>query len=76
MFVILPFEKDYYSLENYNVNYVGHPLLDVIDISKNVYEKNQKPAKKSKGDASAGRGAGAGKDKAAVDAAAKGGKKE
>ena len=41
MFVILPFEKDYYSSENYNVNYVGHPLLDVIDFSKDVSEKNQ-----------------------------------
>ena len=41
MFVILPFEKDYYSSENYNVNYVGHPLLDVIDISKDVSKKKQ-----------------------------------
>jgi lipid-A-disaccharide synthase len=31
MFVILPFEKDFYSRYNYPVDFVGHPLLDVID---------------------------------------------
>ncbi|MGB1031839.1 MAG: lipid-A-disaccharide synthase, partial [Flavobacteriales bacterium] len=30
MFVILPFEKDFYSTYDIEVNYVGHPLLDVI----------------------------------------------
>ena len=30
MFVILPFEKDYYDKLKYKVSYVGHPLLDVI----------------------------------------------
>ena len=30
MFVILPFEKKYYQKLNYEVNYVGHPLLDVL----------------------------------------------
>lgn len=29
MFVILPFEKDYYKKHNFEVTYVGHPLLDV-----------------------------------------------
>lgn len=31
MLVILPFEKDFYAHYDYAVDYVGHPLLDVID---------------------------------------------
>lgn len=31
MFVILPFEKDFYAKFNYNVDFVGHPLLDALD---------------------------------------------
>jgi lipid-A-disaccharide synthase len=31
---ILPFEKDFYAKYNYDVHYVGHPLLDVIQESK------------------------------------------
>ena len=34
MYVILPFERKFYSSVNYNVHYVGHPLLDVIQTSK------------------------------------------
>ena len=30
MFVILPFEKEFYGNYDIDVNYVGHPLLDVI----------------------------------------------
>jgi lipid-A-disaccharide synthase len=30
MFVILPFEKDFYSKFDYKVDFVGHPLLDAI----------------------------------------------
>lgn len=30
MFVILPFEKDFYKKYDYNVEFVGHPLLDVV----------------------------------------------
>jgi lipid-A-disaccharide synthase len=30
MFVILPFEKDFYNKFNYFVDFVGHPLLDCI----------------------------------------------
>lgn len=30
MFVILPFEKDWYANYDFNAQYVGHPLLDVI----------------------------------------------
>lgn len=31
MFVILPFEEDFYKRFKYNVDYVGHPLLDAIE---------------------------------------------
>ncbi len=31
MFVILPFEKAFYEKYNYNVEYVGNPLLDAIE---------------------------------------------
>lgn len=31
MLVILPFEKEYYQKWNYEVEYVGHPLVEVID---------------------------------------------
>lgn len=30
MFVILPFETDFYKKFDYNVDFVGHPLLDII----------------------------------------------
>ncbi|MCB2221708.1 MAG: lipid-A-disaccharide synthase [Bacteroidetes bacterium] len=31
MFVILPFEKEFYAQYGYEVEFVGHPLLDMID---------------------------------------------
>jgi len=31
MLVILPFEKDFYKKWNFEVDYVGHPLVEVID---------------------------------------------
>ncbi len=31
MYVILPFEKDFYSKFDYEVDFVGHPLLDAIE---------------------------------------------
>lgn len=31
MFVILPFEKDFYEKFDFDVEYVGHPLLDAIE---------------------------------------------
>ena len=31
MLVILPFEKDFYKKWNYEVEYVGHPLVDVVN---------------------------------------------
>jgi lipid-A-disaccharide synthase len=34
MFVILPFEKEFYKRFDYEVSFVGHPLLDVIEENK------------------------------------------
>lgn len=31
LFVILPFEKDFYARHGYEVEFVGHPLLDAIE---------------------------------------------
>lgn len=31
MLVILPFEKDFYKKWDYEVNYVGHPLVEVVE---------------------------------------------
>lgn len=31
MFVILPFEKEFYARYDYKVDFVGHPLLDMIN---------------------------------------------
>ncbi len=31
MFVILPFEKDFYKQYDYDVSYVGHPLIDEVE---------------------------------------------
>ena len=42
MFVILPFEKQYYKKLNYAVNYVGHPLLDVLKNEKRLNKKRDK----------------------------------
>ncbi len=36
MFVILPFEKDFYKQYNYDVDFVGHPLLDEIQNYNNI----------------------------------------
>lgn len=38
MFVILPFEKDFYKKYNYNVEFVGHPLIDGVAGREQVYE--------------------------------------
>jgi len=37
MLVILPFEKAFYEKWNYEVEYVGHPLVKVIDDFKNKF---------------------------------------
>lgn len=34
LFVILPFEKEFYKKHNYEVTFVGHPLLDAIEDKK------------------------------------------
>ncbi|SFT42846.1 lipid-A-disaccharide synthase [Lishizhenia tianjinensis] len=39
MFVILPFEKEFYQRFDYEVEYVGHPLLDAIQ----QYKANNHP---------------------------------
>jgi len=49
MFVILPFEKDFYKKYDMDVDFVGHPLLDVVHDRKvnsdfkNVHELSEKP---------------------------------
>ncbi len=40
MYVILPFEKDFYKKHNHNVSFVGHPLIDEIYKSKYLKSKN------------------------------------
>ena len=39
MFVILPFEKEFYQKYNYDVHFVGHPLIDGIAGRKQVNVK-------------------------------------
>jgi lipid-A-disaccharide synthase len=36
MFCILPFEKDFYAKFGYNADYVGHPLIDIVDNAKKL----------------------------------------
>jgi lipid-A-disaccharide synthase len=51
MFVILPFEKEFYSRYGYEVDFIGHPLLDVINIDttypdrRNFLQRNHLPDK-------------------------------
>lgn len=40
MYVILPFEKDFYKTYNYDVHFVGHPLIDAIADRDQVSEYN------------------------------------
>ena len=42
MFVILPFEKEYYNKLKYNVFYVGHPLLDVLKKNMKLNQSRKK----------------------------------
>jgi len=47
LYVILPFEKDFYEKKhNFNVHFVGHPLLDVIAHRKPTDEKTFRKAHK------------------------------
>ncbi len=51
MYVILPFEKEFYAKYNYNVHFVGHPLIDAIadrrqinpNIFRETYHLSNKP---------------------------------
>ena len=38
MFVILPFEKEFYSNYNYDVEYYGNPLIELINNKKNNFK--------------------------------------
>lgn len=45
MLVILPFEKEFYKKFNYEVEYVGHPLVEVIEnykLQEPSYEQQEK----------------------------------
>ncbi len=42
MLVILPFEKDFYKQFDYEVDFVGHPLLDAIESHKSSEETFRK----------------------------------
>ncbi len=44
MFVILPFEKEFYQKYNYDVHFVGHPLIDGIAGRKQVDEQSFRTA--------------------------------
>ncbi|HEX8676495.1 MAG TPA: lipid-A-disaccharide synthase, partial [Segetibacter sp.] len=46
MLVILPFEKDFYSKWEYKVEYVGHPLVEVINNFKVTHKQSATPGKK------------------------------
>lgn len=49
MFVILPFEADFYKKYDYKVDFVGHPLLDVVEnyaSDADFYKKNKIPQHK------------------------------
>lgn len=41
MMVILPFEKTFYQKWNYEVEYVGHPLIEIIDQYKHTTNKDE-----------------------------------
>ncbi|WP_299338660.1 lipid-A-disaccharide synthase [uncultured Psychroserpens sp.] len=46
MYVILPFEKEFYNKYDYNVNFVGHPLIDAIadrnQVDEHSFRKDHK----------------------------------
>jgi lipid-A-disaccharide synthase len=40
MFCVLPFEKEFYAKYAYQADYVGHPLLDIIDDAEKDIDKS------------------------------------
>ncbi len=42
MLVILPFEKAFYKKWNFEVEYVGHPLADVVDNAEKDIDTNSR----------------------------------
>ncbi len=42
MMVILPFEKDFYKKWGVAVDYVGHPLVEVIEAYQSTHQKDEK----------------------------------
>lgn len=40
MFVILPFEKDFYKKHNFEVDFVGHPLIDAVNSYDRIEDEN------------------------------------
>jgi lipid-A-disaccharide synthase len=40
MFCILPFEQDFYAKYGYTADYVGHPLIDIVDNAKQLPSLN------------------------------------
>lgn len=46
MIVILPFEKEFYEKYNYKVEYVGHPLVKIIEDYKTQYKSYDKKVEK------------------------------
>lgn len=49
MLVILPFEKEFYRKFNYEVSYVGHPLLDAIEQDKQLQLPDEEDWRKNFG---------------------------
>jgi lipid-A-disaccharide synthase len=48
MYVILPFEKEFYERFDYEVEYLGHPLLDAIDNYRKEASSSEEFLKKNK----------------------------
>jgi lipid-A-disaccharide synthase len=48
MLVILPFEKEFYKKWNYEVEYVGHPLVEVVDEFLNNEQGTENNEQRSK----------------------------
>ena len=43
MFVVFPFEKEYYKKRGYDVKYLGNPVLESISSTKFNFIKKEKP---------------------------------